>query len=977
VATAQPLDASIWPAASEAPDPSAPGLGAGSLSGIAATAAGVLSAAITTPVLLHTMGASQFGVWVMLTSIAGYAQLADFGLGFSVGRFVGEYRAQRQVAALRSYFGSASLIYGGVFAAVFAVSAALGLLIPPLAGIPAGQRSVFLVSALVVGLATALAIGMALLLNILHAYQRLPLANGVRAAYWLLLAPASIDAALNGWGIAGLAAAMAGTTAIVGAVALVLTVRLVPDFRPTRPSARYVRQAMSYAGWMFAISLSATMAFETSNIIIAGSLGIGAVAAYAVALRLTRTLTQFVHKVSDVLFPFYAGMRAAADVPRMRANFLLTARLELVGGGAVVLFLAFAGVAALRLWVGQQNVLILSAFVLAIVLVVLDVVAYPAAVLTTATGGEKPAALINLVQAGATVAIALILVRPFGVAGVIGGAVLAQALTTFWWLPAWALRTIGLGWRSYLRRVITPVLLSLVPASVIGALVTLLLHAPFVAAAVALTTYGATYFKLGAYPGERAWLFAWYQRLPIHATAAGVWFAGLLGVAGGLRLINFFGPLDDGHEWRQTFTLMSARSYGHGAGWLAPYGTWFGVQPHPAGLEFPLYSIIAFLLSGLVDLVTAARIESLVCGVASIVVFYRICLLLKDPRAKPASVLFGFVPLAVFYSHATQPESLLLLLMLATAYAALRTPSVWWTLAGAVCFAAAAGIKPTAFVIMAFPLAYLFFKRPRRIAILVIGVAGAIGLLTWSAYTRWLLLQTAPQWYQFNVDFWSANPLKVPLDWHYYWTLANRAAFTLLPVPAIVFLIVAARRRLGHPFWWCWLAGSAAELLVFGSVNYVHIYYQLALVPALAALAVAGAPAWPRQRPLQVAAAAALIAATVYGMWPLYQQDPRYLDAGRAIAEAAAPGPPILVLSQLNAPVLPTVLYYADRPGWDLPLDATAVTIDALPGPPPCDLVMILDGPAPSQLPAGWIETRRTGEYVLGHRESGACPIKS
>jgi O-antigen/teichoic acid export membrane protein len=183
VATAQPLESSIWPTASEAPDPSAPGLGAGSLSGIAATAAGVLSAAITTPVLLTTMGASQYGVWVMLTSIAGYAQLADFGLGFSVGRFVGEYRVQRDVAALRSYFGSAGLIYGGVLAAVLTVSAVLGLLIPRVADIPASQRSVFFVSALVVGLATALAIGMALLLNVLHAYQRLRLANGVRAAY--------------------------------------------------------------------------------------------------------------------------------------------------------------------------------------------------------------------------------------------------------------------------------------------------------------------------------------------------------------------------------------------------------------------------------------------------------------------------------------------------------------------------------------------------------------------------------------------------------------------------------------------------------------------------------------------------------------------------------------------------------------------------------------------------------------------------
>jgi O-antigen/teichoic acid export membrane protein len=487
-------------------DASAPGLGAGSLSGIAATAAGVLSAAITTPVLLQAMGVSQYGVWVLLASIAGYAQLADFGLGFSVGRFVGEYRIQRRTSAIRSYLGSAAVIYGGVFPAILAVSGLLGVVIPRIAGIPVSQRSGFFVSALVVGLATALAIGLALLLNILHAYQRLPLANAVRAAYWVLLAPTSIGAALKGWGVAGLAATMAGTSAIVFVAALVLTIRLVPDFRPTRPSAPYLRQAISYAGWMFAISLSATTAFETSNIIIAGFLGIAAVAAYAVALRLTRTLTQFVHKVADVLFPFYAGMRAANDVPAMRRNFLLTARLELAGGGAVVLLLGFAGTATLRLWVGQGNVLIMTAFAMAIALVALDVVAYPASVLVTATGGEKSAALINLAQASAGILFALVLVRPFGVAGVIGGAVLAQSATTFWWLPALALRTVEVGWRAYLRGVVLPVLMSLVPGLLLGAATSLVLHSPFAAASLALMAYAATYFKIGAEPAERLWI---------------------------------------------------------------------------------------------------------------------------------------------------------------------------------------------------------------------------------------------------------------------------------------------------------------------------------------------------------------------------------------------------------------------------------------------------------------------------------------
>jgi dolichyl-phosphate-mannose-protein mannosyltransferase len=452
------------------------------------------------------------------------------------------------------------------------------------------------------------------------------------------------------------------------------------------------------------------------------------------------------------------------------------------------------------------------------------------------------------------------------------------------------------------------------------------------------------------------------------------WFIALIGVGLVLRLWNFAGPTDDLHEWRQTFTLMNAESYGHGAGWLAPFATWFGLHPKPAGLEFPLYPIVVYVLSRLLGLLTAARIVSLVCGVASIFLFDRICSRLDHPRRYAATTLFALAPLAIFYSHATQPEPLLLLLVLATAYAALRAPAVGWTAVAAICFAGAAAIKPTAFIILLPPLAYLFVKRSGRVAIASIAVAGAIGLIGWSLYNRSMLLQTSPEWYGMNTGFWLSDPLKTLLDMRYYWTLATRDGFALIPAATIVFAIVAARRRWGHPFWWWWMAGAGAELLMFGSVNWAHIYYQLPIVPALAALAAYGAPAWPRRLSLQVAAFAGLIVATLYGAWPLYQQDPRYLDAGHALAAAAEPGPPVLVLSRLADPWFPSVLYYADRPGWTLPLNTDAATIEALPGMPPCDLVKMLDGPAPSQLPAGWIETARTSEYVLAHRRSATCP---
>lgn len=507
-------------ASGPAPDLNAPRIGAGALSGYAALAAGVVATAVTTPVVVHALGAARFGLWVALVAAVSFTGLLDFGFSQAAARFTGEHRARRDPDTVNRFISATGTAYLVAFALVLLVTGGIGLAFPRFINVAAGDRPLILPGAMLVGLATALGLWMGFFGSLLHAHQRLQLANAVRAGYWLLFTILTIAVALAGWGIVGVAGAMAASAGLSCVALAWLVWRTIPTLRWRRPEAAVFWQSLSYSTFMFMISAGSAVVFETDTIVIAAFKGAAAVTAYAIALRLTRGLTLFLHKLPDVLFPFYAGMRAVGDTKRIRNNYLLTARLELAGAVIVVLGLSFAGRPLIAIWVGPSNLASLSVFGLAIVLVLMEAVVHPGAILAAATGGERRMAIVNNAEATINLGLSIVFVIRFGVAGVIAATLLAQALTNLWYLPRWAMQRLGIAPAAYARatfgRAILPGLCGAVAGLAVGWWWSSTVGA-FAAAAAAALTFIVTYLRLGAGSEERSWVRGW---LPVGQRAA-------------------------------------------------------------------------------------------------------------------------------------------------------------------------------------------------------------------------------------------------------------------------------------------------------------------------------------------------------------------------------------------------------------------------------------------------------------------------
>src|ERR1700723_359524 len=66
------------------------------------------------PFILHRLGDSAFGVWVLIFSITGYYGLFDLGIRSSIIRYVSKYTATDDQEKLNGFINTALFSYSGI-----------------------------------------------------------------------------------------------------------------------------------------------------------------------------------------------------------------------------------------------------------------------------------------------------------------------------------------------------------------------------------------------------------------------------------------------------------------------------------------------------------------------------------------------------------------------------------------------------------------------------------------------------------------------------------------------------------------------------------------------------------------------------------------------------------------------------------------------------------------------------------------------
>jgi len=309
------------------------------LSGYLALGANIFYSLASVPLAWHYLGATEFGLWALVSQLGGYISLIDLGMSASLARILIDHKDDRSNGAYGSVIKSGALVGLVQGAIIVAVGMALSELAGPLLHIQAELRGEFFW--LMSGQAALLGFSFTLRIfnQLLFAHQRLDISN-YGSAVFLLVSLAAMWLGFRGnIGIysylIGQALLMLGTVAtnVIGSLRLGL---LPKPGEWGEISKKQFRELFSFGQGMFLFSVGSQMINASQTILLTRLLGLETVATWNICTRAYTLMTMIVWRILDYSVPALSEMVVRGEreklLGRLRDITVLMAGLSVAGG---------------------------------------------------------------------------------------------------------------------------------------------------------------------------------------------------------------------------------------------------------------------------------------------------------------------------------------------------------------------------------------------------------------------------------------------------------------------------------------------------------------------------------------------------------------------------------------------------------------------------------------------------------------------
>ncbi|MGL6097193.1 MAG: oligosaccharide flippase family protein, partial [Fimbriiglobus sp.] len=371
------------------------------------------------PYLIRTLGKPRYDVWCVVEAVLAYFTLLDMGVAACLVRYVARYQATDDVTGLNRVASASLAVYlaaGGVVAVVgLPVLFALGPTLEAKTPDPAD-----VLPFMVLMLANmAVTLPLSVFPSVLDGLHRYPEKSAVRVVFLAVRTAAIVAVAADGlW---PLAVAYTVVNLAEHAALAALCWRFLPGLRFRRGlvDRPMLKQVAGYSGDAFLAMLAGRITVQTGAIVIGLMMPAGAATYYVTAGRLVEYAKTLLRQITATLTPGVSAMEARGDMAGIRSLFLTATRWVLYIVLPVNLGLWLFGRPFLARWVGPDFVD--GSFPAAAILattVSVGVAQSVASRILYGVGRLRLFARLALVEAGLNLLLTVVLIGPYGVAGV-------------------------------------------------------------------------------------------------------------------------------------------------------------------------------------------------------------------------------------------------------------------------------------------------------------------------------------------------------------------------------------------------------------------------------------------------------------------------------------------------------------------------------------------------------------------------------
>jgi O-antigen/teichoic acid export membrane protein len=421
-----------------------------------------------TPYVLHHVGDSAYGVWVLLTAFTGYYGLLDLGLRSATIRYVARHIAVNETDELNRVVSTSFFFYTALGLAMMCVTGIVAFFFNHLFKVGPEWQATGRTLLLVVGFGTALNMPVTLFSGVLEGLQRFSLVGWVQTVSVIFRAGLLVFFLERGYLILAVGAITMIMNILSGLTLMYCAFRLAPSLRIRLRDASLatLKTLGGYGLVIFWISVAQSLRFQFDAMVIGWMISAEAITYFSFGSRLSVYSLDVVQMMAQILTPMASAADATGEQDRQKRIFLMGNRYSAFVALPLGAMFLLVGGTIIRVWVGAKYEPVGYA--------VLAILTVPTTIYLMQAGSpkvlfgmakHKTLAVVLMVEAIANLALSIALAPHFGVLGVAWGTAIPLAATNIFFLPLHLCRLLHVRLRDFLTESYLYPVLAVLPAA--------------------------------------------------------------------------------------------------------------------------------------------------------------------------------------------------------------------------------------------------------------------------------------------------------------------------------------------------------------------------------------------------------------------------------------------------------------------------------------------------------------------------------
>ncbi|HEY4842764.1 MAG TPA: oligosaccharide flippase family protein [Terriglobales bacterium] len=430
----------------------------------------VLVGLFLSPFLLHWLGDTAFGIWVLIFSITGYYGLFDLGIRSSVVRYVSKFTATDDVEDLAKLINTSLFTYSCIGVLSLLVTVFLSFYVDHIFKIPPEFHATARWLLLMVGASVGIGFPLGVVGGYLDGLQRFYVNNWANIAGDVARLVLIVLAVRHGRGLLTIAAITVLLPILLYVIRGIIAYRILPvPFGFKYVDRATFRTMANYSGVTLIIMIATQLKFKTDNLVIGTMISAAAVTYFSIGARIVSYAQQMVMALAQNFLPLASQSEATGNMNRLRKVFLAGNRVCAFTAFPITVTLLILGKSVIEVWVGKRYVA--TSYSVLVILIIPATLMWAQAASGRVLFGiskHRTWAFVTLGEGIANLVLSIVLVRFYGIVGDAWGTAIPLTCSMLFFMPQHLCKKLDIRLRTFIRESYSlPFLLSLPLAAVL------------------------------------------------------------------------------------------------------------------------------------------------------------------------------------------------------------------------------------------------------------------------------------------------------------------------------------------------------------------------------------------------------------------------------------------------------------------------------------------------------------------------------